>query len=112
MKAFVADIKILLSTVQDFGHRVWERGLSKFALDTTIQSSERFLFYEYSITVTPINGKVSVTLKSPEALVVLFYQIEDPSFAPEIALKEVESSTSLLVDVIDAWEQNRFVLED
>ena len=101
--------------VEDFCRRVWQRGLSKFALDKEVgDKEESFVFFDYSITVSrPSDDKLNVTigqsLPSTPAIVVLFFFVENPSMPPEIAIWELEPSIELLEDVAEIWQENLFV---
>ena len=99
--------------VEDFGKRVWQRGLSKFALDHEFgEKVETFSYADYSININrPTEDYINVTIEKtiPEpTIVVLFYFVEYPTMPPKIATWGTETALELLENTTELWQENMY----
>lgn len=106
------DIYWLQLAIEEFNSRVWNRGLSKFALDKEIQSSpDRFSYPGYSIDVNrPDDDSVVIDLSSDldHTKVRLKYYVEFSALPPEILSDGIGESIELLETISELWSEDLF----
>lgn len=104
-------------SIDEFRKRVWDRGLSKFALDLEDEELPAiYTFSDYFITlkrVSPTKINVTIELRSPDpSAIVLFFFSEYPEFQPEVSVWEISPAIELLEEVCELWSENLFVLSE
>ncbi|KKT34719.1 MAG: hypothetical protein UW35_C0018G0002 [Candidatus Collierbacteria bacterium GW2011_GWF2_44_15] len=109
------DFYWLQLAVEDFTRRVWQRELSKFALDHEIgMPEETFIYSDYYIVINrTTEERISVSLiqqlPSEPVMVSLFYFIDYPQIPPEILHWNISESVEMLDDITELWTENLFV---